>query len=106
MKVSRSPSPSRSAKAGLLLYPTSARPKGLAEAAAKAGAALLPVFWKKKVVPESSPMKASRSPSPSRSAKPGLLRDPTSARPKGLAEAAAKAGGGAVPGVGGEKAGG
>ncbi|MBI1814568.1 MAG: hypothetical protein HYR72_06295 [Deltaproteobacteria bacterium] len=46
MKASRSPSPSRSAKVGLLKAPTSARPKGLAEDAAKAGAALLPVFAK------------------------------------------------------------
>src|SRR5919108_1019 len=91
MKASRSPSPSRSAKTGVALYPTSVRPKGSAEEA-KAGAEEEPVFSKKIVFPRLLPMKASRSPSPSRSAKAGEALPPTLARPKRLAKGKAKAG--------------
>src|SRR5262245_52735256 len=54
-------------------------------------------FSKKIVLPDFSPTKASRSPSPSMSASAGEARSPTSARPNGLVCGAAKAGAAAVP---------
>jgi hypothetical protein len=50
----------------------------LVTGAAKAGLEELPVFSKKIVLPKVSPIRASRSPSPSMSTKFGLLRVPTS----------------------------
>ena len=47
------------------------------------------VFLKKTVLPNNSPMKRSRSPSASASAKAGLALEPTSLIAKGLVEAAA-----------------
>ena len=82
-KASRSPSPSMSAKVGLADAPTSVRPKLLASLT-KAGAAALPLLRKNSVLPKNSPTKASRSPSPSMSAKVGR-QAPTSLRPKLLA---------------------
>jgi hypothetical protein len=63
----------------------------------KAGALAVPVFRKKNVLPHCSPTKASRSPSPSMSAKAGDANSGQLASPKGWVEGAAKAGALAVP---------
>ena len=62
-----------SAKAGLAYEPKLGSPRSI-EVLAKAGLVALPVLRKKIVLPYSSPMKASRSPSPSMSAKAGLAK--------------------------------
>ena len=97
INASRSPSPSRSAKLGAGLAPTLARPKGLSTMRANSGLIAVPVFSKYLVSPLNSPMKASRSPSPSRSMNVGLAKSPTSNRPKGLSITPAKRGVIAVP---------
>ena len=81
MKRSRSLSPSISAKTGLLQDPPLGKLKPI-EDPAKAGLLTLPVFWKKRMFPAWLPMKRSRSPSSSISAKTGLARPPTSGKPK------------------------
>ena len=94
MKRSRSPSLSASAKAGLAVNPSLEIPKGLVSAAAKARS-LLPgaaVLRKKRVLPALLPIKRSRSPSPSASAKAGVAEKPTSVIPKGLVTAEANSG--------------
>ena len=99
IKASRSPSPSISTKSGAARVPTSLIPKALVvEPPEKSGAAEVPVFRKKTVVPLIWPMKASRSPSASMSAKTGVERSPTSASPKGLVvEPPEKSGAAEVP---------
>ena len=96
-KASRSPSPSMSASVGRGSVPTSARPKGLVEAAAKAGAVAVPVLRKKIVLPSSCPTKASRSPSPSMSAKAGAALVPDVGQAEGVGRGAGEGrrGGGA-----------
>ena len=56
------------------------------EVPAKAAAVALPVLRKNRVLPPTSPMKRSKSPSPSMSAKAGLalLLAPMELMPKGL----------------------
>ena len=83
MKASRSPSPSMSPRVGVLWDPMSKRPNGLVSGALKAGALADPVFRRKIKFPENSPTRASRSPSPSTSARSGEAMNPTPARPKG-----------------------
>ena len=78
---SRSPSPSMSAKAGAAKLPTLAIPNGATTSVAKTAARELPVF-RRKCTPSSEPTKALRSPSPSMSAKTGVLKTPTSVVPE------------------------
>ena len=61
-RTSMSPSPSMSAKAGARVVPASESlsPNALAIGAAKAGAVVVPVFWKYSVLPARFPTKASR----------------------------------------------
>ena len=88
-----------STKSLAALKPTSLIPKGLVvEPPEKSGAVDVPVFSKKTVLPNLSPMKASRSPSPSMSTKSEAALKPTSLIPKGLVvEPPEKSGAAEVP---------
>ena len=59
-------------------------PKGLVEAAAKAGDSESPTFSKKYVLPSAAPMKRSKCPSRSMSTGVGVEPLPTFVRPNGL----------------------
>ncbi len=81
-KASKSPSPSTSAKFGVLPWPTSTPARGLS---AVVTLAKVPLSLRKKVMwPSPCPMKASKSLSPSISAKVGALFPSTFTPSKGL----------------------
>ncbi len=83
--ISRSPSPSRSTKLGALREPTSMPSSGLTAPVSSVNPASRSLLSKTFNVPSISPTTISRSPSPSRSMKLGVLRSPTSKLSNGLA---------------------